>query len=121
MAAGKHELARRLATALRERREELQLTQERAAERSGVSVRYWRDLEAAKPDVSMGVLDGLLHGLEWSWHDLADRIAPTRPAQSVAPATVDLFDRAWKRATLRERRAVTAQLQVLAGSPPRTT
>ena len=75
MSAGRDDVARRVAAALRERRGVLRLTQEAAAERSGLSVRYWRALEAAKPAVSMGVLDAVLRGLDWSWHDLADRIA----------------------------------------------
>ncbi len=110
-------MRKRLAAAVRLRREELGLTQEQAAERSGLSVRYWRELESARPAVGVDVIEDVLAGLGWSWPDLAAHLAGgARPRNAGdAPRAVHaLLDRAWKRAEGRERHILEAILSVLA-------
>jgi transcriptional regulator with XRE-family HTH domain len=108
-------IQQRLANAIRTRRKELDLTQEAAAANSGVSVRFWRDLEAAKPaTVGLDVVEGLIAGLNWSWAEVIAVISPKEASET--PASVQrLLDEAWRRATVRERDIVTAGLRVLAG------
>ncbi len=101
----------RLARAVRSRREALGLTQEAAAERCGVSVRYWRALEAAKPAVSLDVADKVLVGLDWSWHDLADQLEPA--GTGVPPGLGRQVERAWTRATAREKELLQGVIKVL--------
>ncbi len=112
------EVQKRLAAALRSRREELGLTQEEAAEKCGVSTRYWRDLEAAVPSVSLEVADKIFVGLGWSWSDvptlLGRRVPPTTAPRSVH----DLLDQAWQRLTPRERQHFTGNLRVLTSRLP---
>ena len=60
-------ILQRLGPAIRARREQLELTQESAAARSDLSVRFWRDLEASKPaTVGLDVIERLIEGLNWS-------------------------------------------------------
>ncbi len=104
----------RLGAAIRDRRELLRLTQEAAAERSNLSPRYWRSLEAGRPAAALEVVERVVAGLDWTWHDLVDALAP-EPHERGAPGRVlRLLDEAWRRATPRERELVNATLQVLA-------
>ena len=81
---------KRFATALRGRRKTLGLTQEIAAERCRIGVRYWRDIEAGTRSLSLGVADRIV-GLGLSWSDALDD-APL----NAAPASArDAFDTAW--------------------------
>lgn len=108
-------IQQRLGPAIRARRAQLDLTQEAAADRCNVSVRFLRDLEAAKPaTVGLDVIERLVDGLDWSWAEVVAAIAPEK--ESDTPAAVRrLLDEAWRRATARERDVVAAGLRVLAG------
>jgi len=100
----------RLAQAVRARREAFGLTQEAAADRCDLSVRYWRALEAGQPAVSLDVIGKVLDGLDWSWHDLADELEPVEGV----PAGIDRqVERAWATATSRERELLRGVLRVL--------
>lgn len=83
--AASADIKARFAKALRARREGLHLTQEEAAHRCRLNVRYWRALEAGKSVPGLDTLDRILAGIEWSWHDLADEIEAA-PAGPAAPA-----------------------------------
>jgi transcriptional regulator with XRE-family HTH domain len=110
-------LRKRLAAAVRLRREELGWTQEEAAEHSGLSVRYWRELESARPAVGLEVVERILTGLGWSWQDLAAQLGGTALPRRKGDAPRGLhalLDRAWRGATARERRLVEVVLAVLA-------
>src|SRR5262245_10465748 len=102
MATSAADVQKRIAAALRRRRTELELTQEQAAEKCGVSVRYWRDLEAGAPSVSLEVADKLLSGLGWSWGDMP-MLLGRKGATTTAPRQAhELLDRTWQRLTQRE-------------------
>ena len=102
----------RFARAVRTRRDALGLTQEEAAGRSDLNVRYWRDIEAARPAPGLESIEHILTALEWSWHDLADALAPKEVA-GAPTATHRLLDEAWRRSSAREREPVMAGLRVL--------
>jgi transcriptional regulator with XRE-family HTH domain len=107
-------IRQRLGNGIRERREELGLTQEAAAERAGLSPRYWRAIEGAEPAVALEVVEKVLVGLDWSWNDLIGILGPANADGDVPRGARRLFDEAWRRATRRERSVVTATLRVLA-------
>jgi transcriptional regulator with XRE-family HTH domain len=111
-----------LARALRDRREELRLTQEQAAARCSVSVRYWRAVEAGRPAMRLEILERIVGGLGWSWHDLANLLVPNGVPGRIAPSDVhDQIDAIWRLGPGRERDALVALLGVLAtkGRPAR--
>lgn len=106
----------RLAAAIRARREELGLTQEKAAEAAGVSTRYWRSLEAGRPAVALEVIEGVIEGLDWSWADVGDALATETSVRSVPDSLHRLLDTAWTRATPREREVLSGALRTIAGT-----
>ena len=104
----------RLASAIRERREELRLTQEAAAERCGLSARYWRDLEGSRRSVRLEVVERIVGGLGWSWMDLVGQIEPAQSGVGDAPAGAHRqLDAAWREGTSRERALITLLLRHL--------
>jgi hypothetical protein len=105
----------RLAAATRARRQQLGITQEVAAARCHLSVRFWRDLEASRPaTVRLDVLERVIEGLDWSWAEVVAVISPEKESETPV-AMRRLFDDAWRRASVRERDVVAAGLRVLAG------
>lgn len=113
------EVQKRLAAALRSRRAELGVTQETAAEKCGVSTRYWRDLEAAVPSVSLAVADKILAGLGWSWSDVPTLLGRRIPPVIAPRSAHDLLDQAWQRLLPRERQQLAASLRILLRLPTR--
>lgn len=111
----------RLATAIRARRTELGLTQEEAAEAAGVSARYWRSLEAGRPAVALEIVERVIEGLDWSWADVGDALAPEASVRSVPDSLHRLLDTAWTRATPREREILSGALRTVAGTRRRKT
>lgn len=106
----------RLATAIRARRTALGLTQEEAAEAAGVSARYWRALEAGGPAVALEIVERVIAGLDWSWGDVADALAPQARVRAVPDSVHRLLDAAWTRGTPREREILSGALRTIAGS-----
>lgn len=108
-------IRRRLGDAIRDRREQLKLTQEAAAHEAGVSPRYWRALEVEEPSAGLEIIEKVMTALAWTWKDLVEILSPTTTDDGSAPARVrSLLDEAWRRATPRERELVQATLRVLA-------
>lgn len=118
-------IRQRLASAIRARRELLELSQEEAAARAGFSVRYWRRLESDDPPaVSMEIVDQVIEGLGWSWPDLVAALAhgehgerPERGRErerNERDRARRLFETALRKATPREWEIVEAGLRVIA-------
>ena len=100
-------IRRQLANILRMRREELRLSQEAAASQCEMSPRYLRSLESGRSAVSMETLGRLLAALDWTWTEVAEKLAPEKGETHAAPAPVHrLLDRSWSAATLREREVI---------------
>lgn len=102
----------RLGLAVRARREAHGLTQEAVSTACGVSVRHWRALEAGGPSVTLDVIERVLTGLEWSWHELADALEPRKRGGGAASAAHQL-EAVWPKATAREKEIVQAVLKAL--------
>jgi transcriptional regulator with XRE-family HTH domain len=113
-----HTVQKRLGQAVLARRGQLDLTQEEAAARAKISVRSWRDLEAGKTAVRLDVVEKVIEGLEWSWADVVDSLAPTAEDDLPPIAMRHLFEESWRRANPRERELVQASLRVLATGRP---
>lgn len=64
---------RRLAGAMRERRRELDVSQERAAIRCGLARSYYAEIERAKRNVSVSTLRKIAGGLELTAAELLER------------------------------------------------
>jgi len=64
-----------LATALREHRADLGVTQEGLASRAGVSVQMVRRLEAGTANPTLGTLHAVATALDLSWTDLLVEVA----------------------------------------------
>jgi transcriptional regulator with XRE-family HTH domain len=106
----------RLALAIRARRTDLGLTQEGAAERGAVSVRFWRRLEAGNVGVSFEVVERIVAGLDWTWALLGQHLATgavaKRPIRDGAPQAVhDVLEAAWRSSGRRDRAALTQLLK----------
>jgi transcriptional regulator with XRE-family HTH domain len=101
-----HLSRRRLGLTIRDRREAIGLTQENAAERANVSVRYWRSLKASRPAAAVEIVERVLHGLDWSWADLVETLAPEPDAQLTPRSVRRQLDVAWKSGTEREREVI---------------
>ncbi len=109
-----HTVQKRLGQAVLARRGLLELTQEEAAGRAKISVRSWRDLEAGKTAVGLDVVQKVIDGLDWSWVDVVEALAPVPDGETPSAALRRLFEEAWRRATPREHDLVEASLRVLA-------
>lgn len=108
-------IRQRFGRAIRERREQLGLTQETAAHDAGLSPRYWRSLEAEEPSAGLEIVEKVLTALSWTWKDLNDILSPVETNDVEPPTRVrSLLGEAWRRATPREREMVQATLRVLA-------
>lgn len=87
----------RFARAVRAWRDELGLTQEQAAAKCEVSVRYWRAIEAAEPSLSLEVCEQILGGLGQSWESFAAVVAGGALKEGGAPAALhDRVDAIWR-------------------------
>ena len=110
-------IRRRLAAALRSRREELGLTQEIAAGRCKMSPRYVRSVEAGTSAVSVEALDRLLGALEWSWTDVGERLAERHDEAGEHRAPEPLhrqIDMVWTQPDLRQRELLRRVLAAFA-------
>ncbi len=102
----------RFARVLRTRRESLHLTQEEAAHRCRLNVRYFRALEAGKSVPGLDTLDRILGGMDWSWHDLADQLAPKVSGAGASGALHRLLDAGFASGSARDRDTLAAILDV---------
>ena len=111
-------IRQRLGKAIRERRGMLDLTQEEASERAGLSPRYWRAVEVEDAELGIESLEKILNALDWTWRDMLALVsASDEAAEKGTPTPVRrLLDEAWRRATPREREMVTAILKVLSSA-----
>jgi transcriptional regulator with XRE-family HTH domain len=104
-------IRRQLANILRTRREELHLSQEAAAAQCEMSPRYLRSLESGRSAVSMETLGRLLTALDWTWTDIAEKLAPEKGEALAGSAAVHrLLDRLWSNASPREREVIKRML-----------
>jgi transcriptional regulator with XRE-family HTH domain len=114
---------KRLARAIRARREDLGLTQEGAAERCGVSARFLRRLEAGNAGVSFEVVERIVAGLDWTWALLGQQMAPAgaqqrRQVRDGAPQAVhDLLETAWRNGGGRDKAALAQVLKRFSVGP----
>lgn len=102
----------RFARSLRARRDGLRLTQEEAAHRCRLNVRYWRALEAGRSVPGLDTLDRILAGLEWSWHDLADQVEPSSLNKGAPARLHRQLNTGYLSGTARDRDVLTAILDV---------
>jgi len=116
----------RLALAIRTRRADLGLTQEGAAERCGVSARFWRRLESGSVGVSFEVVERIVTGLDWSWAILGRRMASGRTVgkrsggDGLPKAIHDLLVAAWGSSGSRDRTAITQVLKRFSQKSPKS-
>ncbi len=106
----------RLAEALRARRDELHITQEVAAVRCNVSVRYWRAVEAGRPSLRFEILQKIVDGLGWSWYDFAQVMSGPPPSREAPSSVHRQVDEVWKGGAGPARTALASLLEALA--PP---
>lgn len=105
----------RFARVVRAWREGLGLTQEQAAAKCDVSIRYWRTIEAGEPSIGLELCDQILRGLGRTWADFTALIEESRTISAGgAPASLhDRLDVVW-----RDGRAKSAISSLLTLVPP---
>jgi len=108
-------LRKKVAAALRDRREALHLTQEQVAGRCTMSVRYLRQLEAGRSSVGVETLQRLLAALDWSWAGIAGALEDAGDSREAPRNLHRLLDSAWKKGGVQQRDLIARLMKTLAG------